>query len=344
MQPRKLYPTVRRIVIVTLSLTIVTVLATAAWIVYTQIARTQRETHTPDQLAAGKGRRIPVEGGQIYLREWGNPSDPVVLLVHGTGAWSGTWFTLPDALAAARWHVVAIDLPPFGLSAMSEVTNYTRAAQARRILAVIEQLEAPVTLVGHSFGSGPALEAAMHGGERIRQLVLVDPALGLGPKGEPPRCEPGGAMDFLLGSKPLRNVLMAATATWPGLTATLLRQFVHRKEQVTAALVPAYQIPLGREHFTSQLGDWAVSFSHSTCERADSLDERKLTEWASGSVPVALIWGAEDAITPVAQAEALRRWMPRAELTVLPGVGHIPHIENPGSFEAALVGTVRQAR
>ena len=34
----------------------------------------------------------------------------------GAGACSGPWFALPDMLARAGWHVLAVDLPPFGLS------------------------------------------------------------------------------------------------------------------------------------------------------------------------------------------------------------------------------------
>jgi len=314
-----------------------------AWFTYTDIARTRREIMSAEGLAQGRGRWVHATDAEIYLQEWGDPTRPTLLLTHGTGAWSGTWFALPEALRAAGWHVVAIDLPPFGLSRPDDAAHidYSRAAQARRILDVIDTIGTPVTLVGHSFGAGPALEAAMHGGARVRQLVLVDAALGLGADGSPPQCTSGSATSPWLRARGVRTALVAATATWPGLTATMLKQFVHREEVVTDSLVQPYQVPFARQGFSAGLGDWAVRFANANCEGADSLDPRKLRAWAASGPPIALIWGEQDSITPIAQAKALQSWMPSATLATIPGVGHIPHIESPGEFAALLIRQLR---
>lgn len=336
----------RRGLAVALAAFVVLVAALALWLVVTQRARATRETHGVEELAARDGRWVRVGDATLYIREWGRADAPIVLLTHGTGAWSGTWFALPATLASAGWRVVAVDLPPFGLStvfvdgvaggAEDAVADYTRAAQARRLLQLVERLGGSVTLVGHSFGAGPALEAAMHGGRAIRRLVLVDPALGLGPSGEAPHCE-GAGPAWWLSARSVRTALVAGTATWPGLTATMLRSFVHRQEVVDATLVPAYQIPFGRTGFSRGLGDWAAAFSQVACERAASLDADALGRWSASGTPVRLIWGAEDTITPIAQGRALLRWMPEARMNVIPGVGHIPHIEDPSAFAAALL-------
>lgn len=85
-----------------------------------------------------------------------------------------------DALVAAGFDVVAMDLPPFGLSALPVDGDYSGLAQARRIQAVISVLRAPkLTLLGHSFGGDPASEAAMLDPASISHLVLVDAAVGL---------------------------------------------------------------------------------------------------------------------------------------------------------------------
>ncbi len=321
-------------------------LVAAAWLGFTQYARNERETQAADQLSAGTGRWIAVADADLYVQEWGRPGDPVVLLTHGTGAWSGSWFALPGALAEGGWRVVAVDLPPFGLTktrGADAAFDYTRVAQARRLLELIEQLGAPLTLVGHSFGAGPALEAALRGGNQVRQLVLVDPALGLGPNGEPARCDAGGE-GVLLSHRPIRTSLVSATATWPGLTAFMLRQFVHRTEVVTEQLVPAYQIPFQRAGFSARLGDWAASFVRASCEPALSHEPERLKRWASGGTPIDLIWGESDTVTPLAQGRALQRWMPGTPLTTLRDVGHIPHIENPPAFATVLLDVMRRAR
>jgi len=115
---------------------------------------------------------------------------------------------------------------------------------------------------------------------------------------------------------------------------------VHRKDVVDDALVPAYQVPFERQGFTASLGDWAMAFGASACESARSLDPRAVTAWAAGGPRVSLIWGREDTVTPIAQAAALQRWMGQATLDVLPGVGHIPHIEAPAEFARLLATRV----
>lgn len=318
------------------------VLAILAFVAYAQKARKQRETATVEAIAAtvpdGRGRWIPAGDVSIHVQEWGRETDPVVVLVHGTGAWSGTWFEVPSSLAAHGWRVVALDLPPFGLTkyALDDGTlDYRRDAQASRILAVVASLRQPVTLVGHSFGAGPALQAALRS-DTLRALVLVDPALGLGSGGEAPRCTDAPLVDALLAHRAVRTALVGATATWPDFTPALLRSFVHRKARIDGAHVPSYRIPFARRGFSADLGDWAATFAHANCEQAESLDPERLRAWSATHAPVRLIWGAEDDITPLAQARALESWLFRSTLDVIPGVGHIPHVEDPAAFDAVL--------
>jgi pimeloyl-ACP methyl ester carboxylesterase len=54
-------------------------------------------------------------------------------------------------------------------------------------------------------------------------------------------------------------------------------------------------------------------------------------------MPVALLWGDRDSITPPEQARDLQTLLPQATLTVLPGLGHIPQIEDPAALNAALL-------
>lgn len=314
-------------------------LTLSAWLFSSHLARADREVMTVEQLAEGRGRWVTVDDADLYVQEWGLPGRPTILLTHGTGAWSGTWFALPQALVDAGWRVVAVDLPPFGLSktrASDRRVDYSRPAQARRLLGLIAGLGTPVTLVGHSFGAGPALEAALLAGTHIRQLILVDPALGLGPAGEPTTCKPkpeSGVLDM----RNIRTSVVGASATWPGFTGTLLKRFVYHKEVVTEQLTPAYQIPFGRIGFSASLGDWAISFAKAACEPAHSLDPAKLAAWAALGPPVVLIWGEQDTITPLAQGRALQAQMSNASLSVLPDVGHIPHIESPAAFADLLI-------
>jgi pimeloyl-ACP methyl ester carboxylesterase len=50
-----------------------------------------------------------------------------------------------------------------------------------------------------------------------------------------------------------------------------------------------------------------------------------------------VLWGNQDTITPIDQAADLLTLLPQASLTVLPGLGHIPQIEDPALFNDALL-------
>lgn len=53
--------------------------------------------------------------------------------------------------------------------------------------------------------------------------------------------------------------------------------------------------------------------------------------------PVAILWGNMDTVTPPEQASDLKTLLPQATLTFLPGLGHIPQIEDPAAFNDALL-------
>ncbi len=53
--------------------------------------------------------------------------------------------------------------------------------------------------------------------------------------------------------------------------------------------------------------------------------------------PVAILWGELDTVTPLEQARDLNVLLPQAHLTLLPGLGHIPQIEEPQIFNDALL-------
>ena len=338
-----------RLLVALLGLLLLLALVLAGWLGYASMKRSQRERMTVESLAPATGRWVDVGDSRLFLQEWGPREGPVLLLTHGTGAWSGTWFELPESLAKAGWHVVAVDLPPFGFSTSNSrggELDYSRPAQATRLLRLIESLGGPgeITLVGHSFGAGPALEAAVRDPSRLRRLVLVDPALGLGPAGEAPSCSPLPFWaPWLLGRRDVRAALISGSATYPDFTASLLSSFVHRKDAVTTERVAAYQVPMRRFAYGADLGDWAYAFASAGCEPAASLDPLKLSAWSRGGTPVVLVWGAADTITPIAQAHALLRWLPGAILVELPDLGHIPHIEDPAAFASALLGAVGRA-
>ena len=54
------------------------------------------------------------------------------------------------------------------------------------------------------------------------------------------------------------------------------------------------------------------------------------------SFPALIAVGAEDAVTPQADAEAMQRRVPRSRLVVFPAAGHLSNMETPDTFSQAL--------
>jgi pimeloyl-ACP methyl ester carboxylesterase len=271
------------------------------------------------------GAMVTTTKGRIFVSTIGPRDGQAVLFVHGSGAWSGLWQATSVSLAARGYRVIALDLPPFGFSDRPAAGDYGRTAQARRIMALVDamQLSHPI-IVGHSFGAGPAVEAVMRNPWRFRQLVLVDAALGIDAPSEP--------LPWLLRSQVAREHLVAATVTNPALTRTLLRQLIHRKERASPAIVAILQKPMGRPGSTAAVAHWLPSLLQAD---PTSLSGRA-SNYALLRGPVAIIWGADDTVTPVDQAARLRQLVPHAQMTILRDAGHIPQIERPAQFQAAL--------
>ena len=263
--------------------------------------------------------------GRVAAQVSGPAEGPPIVIVHGTAAWSGFWTDVTAHLAARGWRVVAVDLPPFGWSDRDPGARYTRGHQAERLAAVVAAQGRPAIVLGHSFGGGPVTELALRHPARLRGIVLVDAALGeLDPQGE------AGAAR-VLRTRPLAELATSATVTNPAALGPLLRSMIARKEQAEPWL-PVLGEPMRREGTTTAYASWLPNLF----TRSDGALSRRSAELSRIRVPVALIWGEADTVTPLDQGRRIAQLTKARSLAVLPGVGHIPHIEDPQAFTRAL--------
>jgi pimeloyl-ACP methyl ester carboxylesterase len=303
---------------------LVLLLSAVAVIAAFRLAAALRETGARSELAPSTGHLVSTSSGSMFVQEKGPANGVPVILFHGTAAWSELWRRSIDALASAGFRVIALDLPPFGFS--DRPGSYARRDQAARVNDVLGQLPAaPAIIVGHSFGAGAATEFVMRYPERARALVVVDAALGL--------TEAASDPPLLLQPQWIREVLVSLTITNPLATKTLLKSLIEKKERGLAEYVEILQRPTTLRGSTPDIADWLYYFvgADRTAESADR------AAYARVKLPAAILWGDKDSVTPVAQARDLRTLLPQAELTLLPGLGHIPQIEDPDAFNDALL-------
>ncbi len=268
---------------------------------------------------------IATRYGKVAVQMSGPETGPRVMLLHGTAAWSGFWRDVSAHLAANGWRVIAVDTPPFGYSDRDPQARYSRIHQAER-LADILKATGPATIVGHSFGAGAGIELALREPGKVAGLILVDSALGT--LDQPPV---ESAAVRALQLQPLAEAFTAASITNPPAAGPILRSFIHRKE-AAAPWLETLGTPMKREGSTSAYAAWLPNL----LTASDDAKSRTRANLRQIEIPVAIIWGKADTVTPPAQGRELATLLGAKSTIWLPDVGHIPHIEDPEGFLKAL--------
>lgn len=300
-----------------------------AVIVFFTITARLRETRTRQEAAPSTGRFVQADDVELFVQEWGPEDGQVILLIHGTAAWSGLWSETTIPLAQAGYRCIAIDIPPFGFSERPSTPTYGNADQARRIVALMDALDVEqAILLGHSFGGGATLETALSIPERIDALILADVGglnLDLQPAVE---SRSPSAIDWFLGTPLLRDPLLATTATNPYFTKTLIRAMILDPADATEEKIKILQAPLVLEGATNTLGDWlqAVLGPQEISRTSDQANYQHL------KMPALIIWGDQDSVIPLHEGRYLEVILPDAKLVTMQGVNHIPHLEDPDRF------------
>jgi pimeloyl-ACP methyl ester carboxylesterase len=121
---------------------------------------------------------LTVNGAKTYCYTGGKAFDkskPTVVFIHGVLADHSVWILQTRYLAHHGWNVLAVDLPGHCRSAGEAPSSVEEAAEFIGKLLDAAGLE-KAALVGHSWGSLIALEAASRLKERVTHLVLVGTA------------------------------------------------------------------------------------------------------------------------------------------------------------------------
>jgi pimeloyl-ACP methyl ester carboxylesterase len=170
-----------------------------------------------------------------------------------------------------------------------------------------------------------ALELAVRSPDRVRALVLLAPAV------------PGFRVRYMLG---FTRVIPTEVGSIPfPLRERWMRAAVRRLMGDPSRLPPAgydaaaeefiriYRAPEARMAFFDSLRHLLIEPSRPFWARMRHV-----------RVPTLIVWGTEDRLVPVRLARRLADTLPRAELLVLPGVGHVPQFEAQEETITAVAG------
>lgn len=268
-----------------------------------------------------------VEAGRVRWHVQEEGEGPAILLLHGTGASTHSWRSLwPLLLPHGR--LIAMDLPGHGFT--SRPADLSLNGMAEAVGGLVQALGvSPDVVIGHSAGAAVAARMALDGGVAPRLLVGIGGAL------EP---FPGAAaflfpqLAKLLFLNPLAPQLFTMTAGMPGEAKRFLaRSTGSRIDAETARLYG--RLFRNRAHVASTLGMMA------------SWDLVPLARDIPRLSPaLLLLHGSEDKAVPprVSQEVAARAGAGRA--LILPGLGHLPHEEDPAAVAAPLAAALTELK
>lgn len=113
---------------------------------------------------------------ELNLHEWGAPSAPPLVCLHGVNAHGRRYRKLAEERLAARFRVLAPDLRGHGFSGWEP--PWTIATHAHDVLETLDAHGVrEATWLGHSFGGRLVLELAALTPERMARAILLDPAI-----------------------------------------------------------------------------------------------------------------------------------------------------------------------
>ena len=255
---------------------------------------------------------------------------PVVLLLHGLGCDHTTWEPVIDSLAR-RYTVIAPDLLGHGLSAKPRadysVGGYANGMRDLLTLLGIDR----VTVVGHSFGGGVAMQFAYQFPERTERLILVASG-GLGPEVSPfIRAITTPGFHPVMGALTLPGVRHVGKAGLRALAKVPSR--LTRDLDEVAEIYDSFKDPATR-HAIRHVVRAVVDYRGQIVTMADRA-------YLTQVMPMAVFWGRDDQVIPVSHASHAARLAPDARVEVIPNAGHFPHKDHPQRFVKLLHEFIR---
>jgi pimeloyl-ACP methyl ester carboxylesterase len=255
----------------------------------------------------------------ISYRESGAKDAPALVLLHGIGSTSSGW-RLQYGPLGEHFRVIAWDAPGYGGSKPLAADAPSAEAYAHALARLLEALGIQKTFIGtNSWGTPTGVVFARMFPERVRALILGGPTAGWGtlPKDErEKRLADRIARVRTMGLAKMR----AEDATQlvpPGTRAEVLEWIkgadgLNAEGYVQAArMMAAVDVP---------------------------------SEAALLQCPVRVMVGEKDTRTPpAANAQRIAAAAPSATLTVLPNCGHLPHLEYPEIWNAAVLALLKEA-
>jgi pimeloyl-ACP methyl ester carboxylesterase len=244
---------------------------------------------------------------------------PAVVFLHGIGGSARGWAPQLASFAAAGWRPVALDLPGYGARPPVTAMDFEGLAADLEAAVAARALDRPA-LVGHSMG-GMIAQAALRrrpDGYRAAVLCGTSPAFG----------DPTGEFQKKFVADRLAPLDSGTTM------AALATPSVDR-------IVGPSPDPAGRALAIEIMSAVPETTYRAAVHCLLTFDER--ANLPNIRVPVLCLAGERDPNAPAAMMQRMAARIPGARHVCLAGVGHLPNLEAPQAFDAAVLEFLTQA-
>lgn len=237
----------------------------------------------------------------VYLE--GGRGEPLVLL-HGFGGEKDS-FTKVSAYLTSHYRVIIPDAPGFGESAKPENISYAVDDIVLRTHAFIQQLGLEmISLGGNSMGGYIAAAYAAKYPDEVASLWLL---------------APGG-----VASAPASALALYNQQQQRSLSASNADEFRDTLKFVVSK-PPALPQPVLRILSERAAANHALHEKILKQIQASTPLEVRLQNLAT---PALIVWGDEDRVIHPAAAQIVQRLLPNSQVRIMPGIGHLPMIED----------------
>lgn len=249
-------------------------------------------------------KTVLLDGLKVHYWEDGETNSKTLLLLHGgIGDAKLHWNSVLPMLAE-NFHVLAPDLPGYGQSQLLPRMHMDAMLHWIKTFLDSQKLEQAV-LVGNSFGGLLARLFAAASPTYTRAVILVNG---------------GGVPDIptslrFMERVPILSQFMFSSLGKQGTSEETLKQMIHIEDVLTDA-------------FKSEAKSGAQGYARLMRMMIGSGTPKAVTPL----VPTLILWGVDDKIATVKEAQAIKASIPGSELTEIKDCGHMPQLETPDVF------------
>ncbi|MDV3127420.1 alpha/beta hydrolase [Mycobacterium sp. 21AC1] len=284
------------------------------------------------------------DGVPLAVREVGPADAPLtVVFAHGFCLRMGA-FHFQRARLAQQWgpqvRMVFYDQRGHGRSGAAPPDTYTVEQLGQDLEAVLAVTvpRGPVVLVGHSMGGMTVLSHARQFPQRYRSRVVGAAVISSAAEG--------------VSRSPLGEILRNPALEAVRFAARYAPKTVHRTRGAARSVIAPIlrAASYGDERISPSVVEFSEAMMHATpiATLVEFLHALEVHDETAGlavlaNVPTLIACGDRDLLTPMEYSEAMAAQLPRSELVIVGGAGHLVQLEEPEVIDDALVRLVERA-